>query len=315
MSKQNQADIVKATKQGILVALCNQIDQQTNNSVNGKLPYGYVASLVKGHAAVCPWLTRDSINNEMKRRKQKSKLLVLTTTNLMTTSVTDLAAVTPGDRKRGGRPDGATNLKKRMCEVATSSAKNEICVTFLNDKKKAGKKRLPHGHLIKLISRVKRKHNLDEDAVISTHCIRQRVKKGCLEMKDAKPGPKSPLQMYELDFVRIMVQMAKMRQALSPSEGISLINSLIEGTQAQKDLIAFKKQSSYGDSGAVGIGYWRRFKERCEYLICSKKVKNTNWTETSGRLTLILAICIFISTMKWWRQGWQHYWMSQSGRI
>ena len=139
MNKQNQADIVKATKQGILVALCNQIDQQTNNSVNGKLPYGYVAGLVKGHAAVCPWLTRDSINNEMKCRKQKSKLLVLTTTNLMTTSVTDLAAVTPGDRKRGGRPDGATNLKKRMCEVATSSAKNEICVTFLNDKKKAGK--------------------------------------------------------------------------------------------------------------------------------------------------------------------------------
>ena len=130
---------------------------------------------------------------------------------------------------------------------------------------------MPHGHLIKLISRVKRKHNLDEDAVISTHCIRQRVKKGCLEMKDAKPGPKSPLQMYELDFVKIMVQMAKMRQALSPSEGISLINSLIEGTQGQKGLIAFKKQSSYGDSGSVGIGYWRRFKERCEHLICSKK--------------------------------------------
>ena len=32
MSKQNQADIVKATKQGILVALCNQIDQQQQSS-------------------------------------------------------------------------------------------------------------------------------------------------------------------------------------------------------------------------------------------------------------------------------------------
>lgn len=77
--------------------------------------------------------------------------------------------------------------------------------------------------------------------------------------------------MYELDFVQIMVQMAKMRQTLSPSEGISLINSFTEGTQAQKDLIAFKQQSSYGDSGAVGIGYWRRFKKRCEHSICLKK--------------------------------------------
>lgn len=102
MSKQNQADIVKTTKRAILDALCNQIDQQTNNSVNSKLPYGYVAGLVKGHAVVCPWLTRDSINNEIKRRNQKSKLLVRTTANPMTTSVTDLADFTPGYRNRGG---------------------------------------------------------------------------------------------------------------------------------------------------------------------------------------------------------------------
>ena len=135
MSKQNQTDIVKATKQSILDALCNQIDQQITNSTNGKLPYGYVASLVKGHAAVCPWLTRDSINNEMKRRKQKGKSLVISTTaNQITTSVTDLAVIAP-ERKKGGQPDGTTNLKKKRCEVATSLAKNEICNIFIEDKK------------------------------------------------------------------------------------------------------------------------------------------------------------------------------------
>ena len=130
---------------------------------------------------------------------------------------------------------------------------------------------MPHGHLTKLISLVKRKHSVGEDTSFSTHCICQRVKKGCLEMKDCKPGPKSPLQIYEHEFVQVMVKMAKMRQALSPSEGISLINNLIEGTQAQKDLIAFKEKCLFGDSSAVGVGYWRGFKKRNEHLICSKK--------------------------------------------
>ena len=47
MSKQNQTDIVKATKQGILDALCNQIDQQMSDSDGSKLQYGYVAQLIK----------------------------------------------------------------------------------------------------------------------------------------------------------------------------------------------------------------------------------------------------------------------------
>ena len=272
MSEQNQADIVKATKQTILNALCNQIDQQQQNSEGGRLPYGFVAGLVKSHLSVCPWLTRDSINNEMKRRKKVGKsLLNSTAANQITTSVTDLAVIASDDRKRGGRPDGATYKMKQMCELATIAAKYEILMTYNEDKKNAGKKRLPTGHLTKIIARIKRTHSLGADVNISEACIRQRYKKARFGVGDSKPGPSSPLRKYEDEFVQVMIQMARMRQALSPSEGISLINSLIEGTQAQKDLIAFKKKSSYGDSGTVGVGYWRGFKKRNEHLICSKQ--------------------------------------------
>ena len=67
--------------------------------------------------------------------------------------------------------------------------------------------------------------------------------------------------------------MARMRQILSPSQGVDLINSLIEGTQVQKDLVAWKEKNSFGSESAVkiGVGYCIGFKKRNEHLIVSKK--------------------------------------------
>ena len=42
---------------------------------------------------------------------------------------------------------------------------------------------------------------------------------------------------YEMEFVKVITQIARMREYLSPSEAISLVNSMIEGTQAQDRLI------------------------------------------------------------------------------
>ena len=46
MSNQNQTDIDKATKQGILDAPCNQIDQRLSDNKGGKLQYGYLAKAI-----------------------------------------------------------------------------------------------------------------------------------------------------------------------------------------------------------------------------------------------------------------------------
>ena len=65
--------------------------------------------------------------------------------------------------------------------------------------------------------------------------------------------------------------MARMRESLSPTESMSLINDVIKGTQAQIDLVDWKKKHSYGDSDVLGVGYWNKFKQRNGHLICSKR--------------------------------------------
>ena len=67
--------------------------------------------------------------------------------------------------------------------------------------------------------------------------------------------------------------MARMRQCITPAQGLSLVNSLIEQIPIQRDLLAFKKRgSTYGDlEGKVSAGYWRSFRRRNAYLIVGKK--------------------------------------------
>ena len=119
----------------------------------------------------------------------------------------------------------------------------------------AGKKRLPRGRLHSIISDVKERHGLSEDCVITKDCIISRMQRQKLHISRACPGPSSPLEQYELEFVAILIQMARMRECLSPSEAVALINSLISGKQAQQDLIEWKKKNTYGETGSVGVGY------------------------------------------------------------
>ena len=234
MSPQNSTEIAKSTKKAILNDLCDQIDLRKQEN-KGRVPMGYITGLVKSHTDVCPWLSRDALNNEMRRRKKSGIFLLVSpdAASHVTTSVPDIAAVAPVERKKGGRPSGTTDARKKNCEFAVTAAKNEICMLFDRDKRKAGKKRLPYGYLAGIIDRVKKCNGLGDDILISETCIRQRFKKARLFSSVGKTGPLSPLHSCEPEFVRVLIQMAKMRQSLIPSNSLALINSMIEGTQTQ----------------------------------------------------------------------------------
>ena len=70
--------------------------------------------------------------------------------------------------------------------------------------------------------------------------------------------------------------MARMRQCITPAQGLSLVNSLIEQTPVHHDFVVFKKRgSTYGDlEGKVSAGYWRSFRRRNAHLIVGKKGQN-----------------------------------------
>jgi len=134
MSSRNQTEIAKETKKTILYNLCDTIDQAKHDN-DGRVPFGFVAGLVRSHVAVCPWLSRDALNNEMRRRKKRSRLLVGTQANQITTSVRGLQ-VAMADRKKGGRPFGTTDDRRKNNELAVVASKNEICLQYDDDKKK-----------------------------------------------------------------------------------------------------------------------------------------------------------------------------------
>ena len=64
MSSENQIEIAKATKQSIVNDLCNTIDLQRQTN-KGRVPRSFVAGLLRSHMTICPWLTRDALNNEL----------------------------------------------------------------------------------------------------------------------------------------------------------------------------------------------------------------------------------------------------------
>ena len=59
-----------------------------------------------------------------------------------------------------------------------------------------------------------------------------------------KFGPLSPLRKIEPLIVGILLEQAAMRQPMQVCEGIALVNSMIQGTQIQCDLIEFRRKTN-----------------------------------------------------------------------
>ena len=134
MSSRNQTEIAKETKKTILYNLCDTIDQAKYDN-NGRVPFGFVAGLVRSHGAVCPWLSRDALNNEMRRRKKRSRLLIRTRAIQITTSVRVLQ-VAMADRKKGGRPLGTTDERRKNSELAVIASRMKYVFNMMMIKRK-----------------------------------------------------------------------------------------------------------------------------------------------------------------------------------
>ena len=76
-------------------------------------------------------------------------------------------------------------------------------------------------------------------------------------------GQVSPLAYIEQKIVDIVVRMARIRQYLTPSQGLNIVNCVIQGTERQKALIEWKRSNLCSTDeealGKVGIGYWHNF--------------------------------------------------------
>ena len=77
----------------------------------------------------------------------------------------------------------------------------------------------------------------------SSRTIKNCIQRGSLTTHH---GAKSPLEEVELALVEICIQMGKIRQPLSCTEAIALMNDMIENTNTKQNLIEFQQSRRLG---------------------------------------------------------------------
>ena len=101
---------------------------------------------------MCPNITRHDVYNELRRQARKaiSSPEAVARTDNGEISVLE-GAVTGNVRGKGGRPNGTTDVNKKVSNLSVIAAKNEIALTLDSEKKSLGKKRLRAGRLDEII--------------------------------------------------------------------------------------------------------------------------------------------------------------------
>jgi hypothetical protein len=190
-----------------------------------------------------------------------------------TTSHEDPSLKTPELKSRiGGRPKGSTKVKKKKDKETKSKCTDAIVLEYsrqYNASKSVGGK-VEYGYLERLIDEKKKEFGINIS--ISRRNIRNRTHRG---LQTAHHGAKSPLEEVEVALVEICIQMGKIRQPLSCTEAVTLMNDMIENTNTKQKLIEFqqsRKLGTYGfEKGKVTNGWWRGFLRRNENKLVTKR--------------------------------------------
>ena len=162
-----------------------------------------------------------------------------------------------------------------MTKIALFASKNQIEDIYSHEVKKAKykKKRVKKGTLASIIKDVLEEKNLTGQ-VITTAAIKKRFTRKKIAVFN-KQGNISPLVSIDPKIVDIIVHMAQICQCVTPSQGINLVNSVIQRTESQKDIIEWNMRNSYSTDkealGKVGTGYWHTFIKCQGHNLCSKK--------------------------------------------
>ena len=92
-------------------------------------------------------------------------------------------------------------------------------------------------------------------------------------------GVMSPMAEVEIYIVSICIQKDEMNQSITPTEGISLANSIVYRTDVQTKICDFRKKRhrtlpSNSTGPALTWNYWRGFMKRNGHKISAIKKKN-----------------------------------------
>ena len=272
----------RQNRESTLIAICENIHEEVLRN-DGKMPYGLLSLLAREWHSKFPWITRNVVNKRyIKYRKEQieGREIMVDATSEQTNDVSSIS--TGVDARKPGRPKGTTDKLKFENEQLRTDLTNEITAEYSKLMTEAVnlKKKVKRGTLCELIDREKREKGVD--FVINHQTIRRRIVRQKL-YHTHRGGHRSPLEEVEHIAVSIMIQMARIRQPLTPSKGLALINNLISGTEYEDTLVKWKQKYTLNALPTLSRGYWYSFMKRNRHRIVSKRgqkyeLDRQNWT-------------------------------------
>ena len=188
-------------------------------------------------------------------------------------------------RKPAGRPIGLTKEKKRRESLEDRHAKNNIICNYMWELENANIRHLHKKDIFQhVFEETTRKMNVSKNFSFPYETALSRIRRKNL----SGDGKSSPLLPVEFEIVQLLLCMSKLKRSLTASDGLRLINELIDGTSIQDRLIQWKIKKKIFfkdpiDLGRVGLSYWNNFLQRNGHLLKTKvgrkfSVDRSNWS-------------------------------------
>jgi hypothetical protein len=242
--------------------------------------YGVIGLERRRAKNIYPWITDGMLDHQIKKLKKSQKKGVAIrdlqqATVTIDQLVTDLRVDAASNQTAAGRPHGSTVEALKTLDLRKRKAFDDAVDTFSRFKARG---RVHKGGLKQIIEMAKFENGVDNEEcwTISENSVRSRQKRqgNPNVTSNGKRGPTSPLAAVEPLIADMCIQRARMGQPLSQSEGILLVNSIIDGTIHQAKLRQYqievlKMSFDAGNIGFAGSAYWRNFKERNKDLLDS----------------------------------------------
>ena len=160
---------------------------------------------------MCPSITRHDVNNELRWRVKKDiiyfNIVIIQSDegNVLPAPVetVDIVAIQL-DEKKGGRPTGATQNKRKVSEMTLAKVEHEIVTIFEKERKIARKMRMKRGRLDEVISEAEKHHGVSDDVVIKKDLIRQRIKQTVV-VSTGQSGLTSPLRSIKPQITAVLI--------------------------------------------------------------------------------------------------------------
>ena len=189
------------------------------------------------------------------------------------------------NKKKRGHPVGSTMGKKRRESEKEKSAKHHIICNYMWEVKHADTSMISKKDIFAYVYEdTKKRYGLNDKFSFPYETALSRIRRNNI----SADGLNSPLLPIEQEIVDLLLCMSKIKRALTASDGLRLINELIDGTEVQKRLIEWKTKMKtpykhHSDLGRVDLSYWNKFLKRNKYQLRSKVAKKyaidrSNWT-------------------------------------